>query len=221
MNELRVIVDSEIIKKAIDGLRLLSFLYKKNKSLSIIGGIYGSNERSTCLSMHEISVTSEPHEDICSPIIGRDSIDIFMRMSHQPIELRITKSFVHILNAYEINLTSNKSNPFPDTSKPEKSTVKKYEAKGRAIIETIIFDGNNHHECKEFLKGNFDNSFSYPHIKRSVYDETSPFLNRIINISVNEGDLIMKKGKDDFHVIGKRYVDSFINELQEAYIKKT
>lgn len=215
MNELRVIVDSEIVKKAISGLSLLSFSYKRNECLCIIGGINGSNERSMCLPMHEISVTSEPYEDIYSPIMGKESIDIFMRMAHQPIELQIKKNSVHILNAYEISLTSSQSNFFSDTSKPEKNTVKKYEAKGRAIIETIIFDGNNHHECKEFLKGNFDNSFSYPHIKRSVYDETSPFLNKIINISVNEGDLVIKKGKDDFYVIGKDNVDVFISQWKE------
>ena len=42
--------------------------------------------------------------------------------------------------------------------------IKNYRKKP-VIIEAIQFDGNNFIECKEFLKGNFDNTLNYPNIK--------------------------------------------------------
>lgn len=44
-------------------------------------------------------------------------------------------------------------------------------------IEAIQWNGNNYEECKNFLKGNYDNSLNYPNIKT---------LNGVVSVSVGE-----------------------------------
>ncbi len=42
--------------------------------------------------------------------------------------------------------------------------IKKYKKKP-IVIDALQFDGNNYKECKNFIKGNFDNTLNYPNIK--------------------------------------------------------
>lgn len=63
--------------------------------------------------------------------------------------------------------------------------IKKY-IKKPIIVEAIVFDGNNHLECKNFIgEANYDNTLNYPNIITSEGV-----------MAVNVGDYIIKEPFD-------------------------